>query len=153
MTTSNSHNKSILLFKQHACSIQSLEDLGFRFVSEERIPATKAAPESHKICFSNKKNRSIDLIFYPLPNDQGIILAYINNLDEKQVINLKDWLKKHNHLPSDNSFKLASYSGDTNDRWIGLRNFLNDAFRLTPLSKILLGDTWEDIPFDWAGIK
>jgi hypothetical protein len=147
------NDKSILSFQKHAYNIDKLLALGFSQGSEEKVDATKVAPGSIKVCFTGPAMRSVDLVFYPLPLEQGIILVYINNLGNGQVINLKDWLKKHDQLTDPNSFKLSSYGGKPDQRWSQFLNFLNTAFSISSLKEILRGNAWEDIPFDWAGIK
>jgi hypothetical protein len=50
-------------------------------------------------------------------------------------------------------FKLSNYSGDFDKKIKYLSDEINSIFENPKLISIVKGDDWEDLPFDWAGMK
>jgi len=110
--------------------------------------------KSYKLRLDNDTDIFVEVVFYPLNEElQGVILVYINNSKNEQVINVKDWLKKYNVLPNEKSFKLEGYHGTLNDRLKLFSEFLGDVFSQKNMNLILSGANWEELPFDWSGIR
>lgn len=143
----------VIIFKRECSTLKVLANAGYSERGLEYIPATKVVPESFKLNFYSNKDLRVEIIFYPLPNNRSFFLCYVKRGENNGVINLKDWLKKHKKLNGDDQFKLAKYSGNIEQQMEAFSNFLEKVFTDGLMLEILTDQRWEDLPFDWAGIR
>ncbi len=143
----------VILFKESCADLNVLKKLNFRMLDLEYIPPTKVVSESYQINLENESNRRIEIIYHPEPGISGIFLFYIYQTSGNQPVELGDWLKKHKKLAEPNPFKLSSYSGEYKERLKKFFDFLSSVLSNSAMQEILKGNAWEDIPFDWTGIK
>ena len=96
---------------------------------------------------NNETNRGIEVLDFFL---RGIGLVSIENLSINDSFFIKDWLDYHaTDLPEELSReKYLKLKYATKDTGIGpVLDFLEELF-LGPLEPILMGETWEDVPWD-----
>lgn len=146
-------NVEVQSFSTHCLALESLVCNGFQQKSFERIPATKAISESYKLELANLAGMRVEVLFHPLPNVLGVFVVYIYSDKHSEPINLKDWLKKHEKLVDQNMFKLSNYAGSSEDKFGAFFEYLNLILNDNAVQGILRGEVWEEIPFDWTGIK
>lgn len=152
MANNNSYDEAVQTFNRYFSNLDELLQSGYVSHGIENVPATKVVPESFKLILKNEAKIRVEIIFYPLPNELGIILFYIWREDKKEPINLKDWLKKHGKLKK-GMFKLETYSGNLDEKMKAISENIGSMIVDQGMRDILEGKDWEDIPFDWTGLK
>lgn len=146
-------NERVKMIGAKMVACPSFLSLGLKFVNVEYRPSTNLLGESVVLNFSNENMRSVQVIYYPEPDNKDYFLINLVNDENKDVFNIKDWLKKHNALEKVSPFKLANYSGGFEERLCSFVVYLNGLLNKNELSSILRGDSWESVTFDWAGMK
>lgn len=134
-------------------SMPELNQLGFKFDSIEHIEKTTILDESYSINFSNNKSRSLEIVFHPRDTDKSYFLVYIINNSNSDSFNIEAWLKQNNKKKEVEIFNLESHSGNFENR---IENFLvlfGEILKIEKIKRILNGETWESIDFDWAGMR
>jgi len=90
--------------------------------------------------------------FFPLGDGELILLAYVRSIHHREPINLDDWRKIHVPEFTENPFRIRSLI-PLQDAVRKVTEALSTKLRHSVMEMILNGDTWEEIPFDWTGIK
>ncbi|UOD28310.1 hypothetical protein INH39_23040 [Massilia violaceinigra] len=140
------------IFRSEILSLRCLKAM--EFIGEVRgvTLATEIMPEGYLIEFSNQRNRSIRVKLMDVEG-KGVVSIFVRNTENKEIFSLVSWLKFKNIDVAIRGFHLIDYVGDFTTR---LHSFLGDLsliLSMAPLSAILLGDTWETVPFDWGGMR
>jgi hypothetical protein len=80
--------------------------------------------------------------------------VFIKNIKMGDDFMLSDWLKYEGYTFDKSPFDFATYHTDNLDLQIeGKINFLREIFENKKLKEILEGRTWDETPFDWAGLR
>lgn len=80
--------------------------------------------------------------------------VFIKSLKKKDDFMLSDWLKYEGYKFEKDPFNFASYHEDNLDIQIqGLISFFKEIFNNRKLKEVLAGGTWDETPFDWAGLR
>ncbi len=109
--------------------------------------------ESFLFKIHNKKMRSIEFIYHPRDNGRSYFLINIENTKTNKSFNMEDWLRTKKILKKEDYFKLEKYQGCFEEKINSFLLFIENEFKNNQLIKIINGEFWEDIPFDWAGMR
>ena len=132
--------------------LTSLTNKGFVGDKCIKNPPTKILPEGYEVKFSNDSNISITITYYMVDDANEFFRIFINNQDGKSL-SLFDWLKYHNKENNRAVFRLSHYDGGFFEKIKQIVERIN-SFLSDPLfDPILSGHDWEEIPFDWAGMR
>lgn len=145
-------NEKIKLVESKLSKCDGLLSFDLKLVDIESRLGTKLLGESFVFKFSNRL-RSVQVIFYPQPNNEDYFLVNLVNQENKEIFNIKDWLKKHEMIEPLSPFKLSSYAGSFEERLDLFVAYLGRLFSHDILEQILQGDSWESVDFDWAGMR
>ena len=140
------------LFRSKLDASNWLSKMGFSENGVEHVNATNLIPEGYRINFCNKKKRTISFKLFSL-DDKEIVAVNIINNENGESFGLEDWLKYKNMFKSYDALRLTSYDGEFHERVDSFLIYLSGIFSTTPLVNVLEGDIWENVPFDWAGMR
>ena len=146
------NNKKIDLIAEKLSFSLSFLSLDLELISIDCRSKTELLGESFILNFSNKKKRTIQIIYY-ISENENLFLINIINEETKDTFNLINWLKKKNLLEETNYFKLSNYTGDFEIKIESFSLYIDSIFQNPDLKTIVKGEKWEKIPFDWTGIK
>lgn len=145
-------DEKLALFQTELSSNGFLQRAGFSFVGAKFVPPTNLLGGAHKLSFGNDKGRSIEISYYSSDQNEFFLVSVVNTQLSK-TFNISHWLKKRG-VPVDlGSFKLASYDGDLQSRLRGFVEWLRVVLDTPGLAEIFRGEHWEDVAFDWAGMR
>jgi len=118
----------------------------------EIVPATKVIPEGRKVVFCNQFGIALEMSFFPFGDGEIIILVYVRSIHHREPINLEDWRKIHVPEFTESPFRIRSLI-PYQDVVRKVTEALSTILRHSLMEMVLNGETWEDVPFDWTGIK
>jgi hypothetical protein len=118
----------------------------------EIVPATRVIPEGRKAVFCSQFGVALEMGFFPFGDGEMIILVYVRSIHHREPINLDDWRKIHVPGFTESPFRIRSLI-PLGDAVLRVTEAMSTILRHSAMEMILNGDTWEDIPFDWTGIK
>ena len=148
------------LLKTYLIDQESFAQFGFNYKSE----AENFYQDSIGDVFTfkvNKGTRSIDIYFRTVQESFNIHI-HINNEehadeDEDQAVeysfSLEQWLDEKGQSPIKYPFHLDSYEGTLQEQMQQFFAFLDQALQDDTLQKILQGEIWDYVSFDWGDMK
>lgn len=141
------------LVKLKLVSLAFVNDYGFSLFREDHALSTELMGEVYEYWFSNNKGIEISVDFSPdvSGDDSFTIFIYRREIDAN--FSLEDWQKTHGSDNSLHEYKLASYQGTYAEKLEGFMDYLELVFTKHNMPQILLGETWEDVEFDWGGMR
>lgn len=87
-------------------------------------------------------------------SDTHVFGIIVRNDKKEDDSLLSDWLKYNGYKFDKDPFLFTTYHVDNLDTQIqGVIHFLRQTFENEILKGILQGQSWEDTPFDWGGLK
>ncbi|GAA6167976.1 hypothetical protein [Sessilibacter corallicola] len=141
------------LVKLKLMSLDSFKKANLGFQKEEYIEPTDLLGEGFKFWFSGMHSIEVSVKFNPISNGNDNFTLFIYSRKIGSDFCLDDWLKIHGEENVIDAFRLLSYSGSFSDRLDAFFIYLESIFSMPELMNILSGTEWEDVPFDWAGMK
>ena len=73
--------------------------------------------------------------------------------DEEDYFTILSWMRTLGKAYSEKSLFLGFYEGDFPEKIKAFLVFLNQLFENEGLRQVLIGEKWQDHPFDWMGMK
>lgn len=134
-------------------STPKVSSLGLEFSSSERRPGTELLGESYILNFLNKNSRSLQIIYYPPSDGRDFFLLNIKNTETNGTFNLTDWLKQNGKHDAVATLDSINNINAFDKKVKHLADFLNSLLKDDDLNGIMRGDHWQEVYFDWAGMK
>ena len=152
-------NENTQLFKSSLLTHGFISSLGFTYLEkEESYKDDELLGRIYNFKFT-KSNRTIKFYFNETDNE---VTVNINNEepadeDEDQAVeysfSLEKWLRQKDALPRKWAFSLDSYEGTLQEQMQQFFAFLDQALQDDTLQKILRGEIWDYVSFDWGDMK
>lgn len=133
---------------------QGFQRLKLQYFKTEHRPGTTLLGESFVLKFNNEKSRSVQVIFHPRNENKDFFLINVVNTENNEAFNVEDWQKKYDVArATQDPFKLVNYAGTFSERLDAFIFFLDRLLSHEDLAAIIEGRRWENVSFDWAGMK
>lgn len=133
-------------------AMPSIAQLDFFLTCNAYHPPTELMSEGFLMKFSNQYKREIDFIFYPDDETDVVLITIINTATGTNFF-LNHWIKKHKIPITTKHLHLHKYTGSFNEKIKHYVDYLNSTLENKDLVSILAGKTWQNVPFDWAGMR
>ncbi|WP_146119010.1 hypothetical protein [Blastopirellula marina] len=129
------------------------KSLGLSLDEQRFVPATDLVGPAWEFTFKGQNERRLIFDYSPVAGDKDYIVIRIADILQRQSFFLKYWLKVHSihHRPA--PFKLSSYPGSFHEQSTAFVQYLDQLLCRPDMMAILMGNEWEDIPFDWGDLK
>ena len=150
---SDTRDNALAAFERCFSQPGMLSEFGFSSAPVEFIPPTKVVGTSFKRTYFSPSGVIVEIIFYPPPEMKGFFVVNIRNVHKDATFEIGNWLKFHKMAVKNSAFSLSNYVGSIDLQMSGFWDFLQSVFSDPIMREIIKGETWEDIPFDWTGIK
>jgi len=144
--------ETIELFESNLAILSSLFDKGYAPNKGTLVPPTRVLPEGYEIRFVNNMDVSVAITFYQIAEGEDFFRVFVYG-DNKKSFNLFNWLKYHEQVSDRSIFKFSQFSGNFSSQLKQLLARINLFLSDDSLEPILNGESWEEIPFDWAGMR
>jgi len=132
----------------------SIRSLGFLYRDAAVRPSTGAVGESTAIRFTNIGRRALQVVVYPLSDNDAVFVVNVTNTETEEVFGIRDWLRQYSPENAESShFKLSNYPGTPSEQIDGFLAYLDRVLSSEGLKDLLAGTSWERIYFDWAGMR
>lgn len=151
--TNLSATEKAKLVRSKIVSLNSFLNASLAFQKQEYIQPTELLGECFEFWFSGEGGVDVSVSFSPKSNGNDNFTVFIYNRKIGSDFCLDDWLKIHGVKNVIDSFRLSSYSGEFSERLDLFFMYLESIFSIPELMNILSGREWEEVPFNWAGMK
>jgi len=74
-------------------------------------------------------------------------------IDEEPYFTILDWMRIEGKAYSEKSLFLGFHEGNFPEKIKSFLAFLNQLFENESLKEVLMGEKWQDHPFNWMGMK
>ena len=118
----------------------------------ETHPATKVLGEYYQVTCSNNQYRSISLKFF-YEAHENLVVGYVLNNKIQDTVGLFDLCKRFDIEQGPSLGHLNNYEGEKNHQLDACLKHIDSLLCNTKLSDILSSKHWEDIAFDWGGMR
>lgn len=167
-------DRDLALIAQRFAASPAFHAAGLVHRETQRRPATRAIGATAVLRFGNDHARELQVIVLPRPDAAHVFVVNIVDsgragtgdvdaggggtggvdADARDTFALADWMRAHGVFDDTvNRFTLASYPGGFEQRLDAFIAWLGGILGMHGVERILHGDTWEDVPFDWAGMR
>ena len=145
-------NEKIQVFESQLKLLTGIKDNNYAFLEKKIIPAKNSLPENYEYIFSNNQNRLITVVFSPHTERVTSSFRMRNSLNEDSF-SVGNWLKYHDKWEGYDKFHIGSYNGNFLEQVTALFLYFTSIFTADDFLPIITGEKWEDVPFDWAGMR
>lgn len=135
-------------------ALPSLSEMGYVIDSCETTFSSTSNSDAALLVVSSKEiDRCLKFFLSPSKDFLGIIMVEITYPKHNQSFYLHDWIMKHSEAGWGNKFQLRHYSSDFEKAVEGFFSFFKSLIDDPKLKKVISGQRWENVEFNWGGMK